>query len=170
MGQIWVVVVRSTLAASVMSVVACTASPPAAASNLHLTEYEQRQRMVLCEAERAEIRDALASLVVDHQIVRLPAPAENGMRWSDVELAAYYACLDVEVAAVRSVNAGRTWKFELRTVNERPGRLLVRRVDGPSVYAAEATIGRFKDDDALAERLLAAFDKRMRDLGAKRGF
>lgn len=158
------------LALACCAIGACSTPPPAAESNLRLTEQEQSQRQVLTEAQRAEIRAALATLVADHEVDQLPRTADHGVRWSDVKLAAYYACKDEQMASVRSSNTDNVWVFHLRTANERPGQMVVRRVDDERVYEATVTVGRFHDDDESAARLLKAFHSRMRAFGHKRGF
>ncbi len=99
-----------------------------------------------------------------------PARARNG-RWSDMVLAVQLACDDAEMAVVSrdDLTDGPGHRFELSTINGRPGVLIVRRTFDRDVYAAEATIGLYADE-AAARVLLDALRRNLRALGAKRGF
>lgn len=131
-------------------------------------------RPVLNDRDRADIRAAFAALVAEHEPVSPPRPAEHGVRWSDVQLAAYYAAMDVEMAIMRThrstIDGQDQLRFDLRSANEVRSELTVLRVDDERVYHASATVGLFEDDHEAAARLLAAFDRRMRGFGRKRSF
>lgn len=149
----------------------CSANRPYAAAKLHLSDDEQGQNLVLDDSDRAEIRRAFAALVAEHEPVSPPAPAApgaSGVRWSDVQLAAYYAAMDVEMAIMRTQRSPGQLHFTLRSASERTGELIVRQVDDERVYLAQATVGMFRDDHETAQRLLDAFDRRMRNFGRKR--
>lgn len=151
-------------------IVGC-AEPPssyAVESNLKLTARERNQKLILTPADRERVRSVLDSVAGDHPPVGSPFMAEGPVRWSDIANALYYACNEVEMAVTRTIEEENSMTFHLKTVNDRPGRLHIRRVEDDRVYTAEAVVGRFEDDDELACRLIAAFDRQMRLFGAKR--
>ena len=143
---------------------------------------------MLTQADQAEILAALRSITQGRTLVNRPRPAPGGLRWSDVEQAAKWAVGEagVEMAVIETLrhdetgmvidenvfSAGRliwSYTFRLKTVEDRPAELIVRRRDDYRVYDATATVGRFADDHQRAEALLAAFDQMMRAFGRKRG-
>ena len=71
------------------------------------------------------------------------------------------------------VSAGRlirSYTFRLKTVEDRPAELIVRRRNDYRVYDATATVGRFANDHRRADALLTAFDQMRRAFGRKRDF
>lgn len=143
--------------------------PEAAVSSQALATQE---RLVLTQADRAEILAALRSITQDRSLVNRPRPAPGGLRWSDVPQAVEWAVgeIGVEMAIVQTLSDDERYTFHLKTVEDRPAELMVRRRDDARVYDATATVGRFADDHQRAEALLAAFDRMMRAFGRKRGF
>ncbi|MHC4991766.1 MAG: hypothetical protein ACYTGC_12375 [Planctomycetota bacterium] len=127
---------------------------------------------MLTSTEQAEILETLAALADGHEPSSAPRSAPEGVRWSDVRRAVEAACneLGVEMAVVRRHTHDWGYRFELKTVEDRPAELTVRRVDGPGVYETTATVGRFQDDEDRAEALRRAFDEHMRAYGRKRRF
>jgi hypothetical protein len=102
-----------------------------------------------------------------------PAPAPHGMRWSDAPRAVAAACNDLEMAVVEVVEeeGGDVLRFRLLAAEGWPGEVVLRRLPPPDICAAEASIGRFPDQPARverADRLLAAIDRHLKALGAKR--
>ena len=153
----------------------CASPPPAVTTNLTLTDGEAREKTVLTDADRAEIRRAFSDLAAGHRPVNPPAPAEGGIDWNDAVPAARSAVGEVEatVVSVESAPDGSSHRFLIRTVEDYPGEVVIRRVDGPSVYAAEAWIGRFPNEPRHAERaqkLVEEIDKELRRLGEQRWF
>ncbi|HRP63696.1 MAG TPA: hypothetical protein PK400_10410 [Phycisphaerales bacterium] len=140
---------------------------PCATTSLKPIDDEPPQRAVVERRQQVEIRRAMASVAPDHVASPLPKPR---MRWEDVAIAADYATTESEIAIVHmdKGDADHRLVFHLKTLDDRPGRLTVVRVDGPQVYTAEASIGRFGDDTQRAEQFLALFDRFMREFGAKR--
>ncbi len=147
------------------------------------------ERLVLTQAEQAEVLAALRSITQGRTLVNRPRSTWGGFRWSDVPRAAGWAIAEagVEMAIVQTlrhdemgklieknvlVGEGSIWvyTFRLKTVEDRPAELIVRRRHDQRVYDATATVGRFADDHQRAEALLAAFDKMMSAFGRKRGF
>ena len=172
------IVLGATAAGGAMS--GCRSSPtPLLASRIDfLDEGEERLVPELDPAGRREVRDALGELAagVDAIPASGPHPAPAGtVRWSDVPLAVAAACRDTEAAVVRAVEeeAGRRYRFQLRSIEDWPGELVVRRVDGPPGYEAEAWFGYFPEHPPCAERrsaLLSALSARLKAYGRKRGF
>jgi hypothetical protein len=151
--------------------------PHATTTNLALTPQEEREKLVLSHADEAEMLSALKSIAAGRTPVDPPAPAPLGMRWSDVPEAVDSACNEagVEMVVVRKIEAddGRSYRFVLETIEDWPGELVVRKVDGPEVYAAEAWVGRFPTEPARVARkdaLLSALEKHMRALGREPGY
>lgn len=164
---------------------ACGQHEPAVLSQALATN----EKLVLSAADQAEILAAFRSIARDRTPVNPPGPAPGGLRWSDVQLAVEWAVAEpgVEMAIVQTLHHDETgmvinervrgaerliWRytFRLKTVEDRPAQLIVRRRDDPSVYEATATVGRFGDDHQRAEKLLAALDSMMQAFGRKRGF
>ncbi len=143
--------------------------PEAAVSSQALATQE---RLVLTQADQTEVLAALRSITQDRALVNRPRPAPGGIRWSDVPLAAEWAVgeVGVEMAIVNTVRHNDGYTFQLKTVEDRPAELIVRRRLDQRVYDATATVGRFADDHQRADALLRAFDRMMRAFGRKRGF
>lgn len=155
----------------------CQQPEPAVLSNQLLVEGELDPRRVLSASDEAEIHAAFRSVAEGRTAVDPPAPAPGGLRWSDVPAAVGAACdekgIEMVVVKERKEDDGRLYRFELRTIEDWPGELVVRRVDGPDLYEAEAWIGRFPEKPARihrAEKLLAEIDKQMRRLGRQKWF
>jgi hypothetical protein len=147
--------------------------PYAASSNLRLTPQEQQQKLTLDAEEQAAVLAAMQSVTVGQRPVDPPARAPAGKRWSDVPLAVEYACDEAEMAVLEMIEEddGRRLRFRLRTVEDWPGELVVRRAEPEAIYTAEAWVGRFPDQPARLERrdrLLAALEHYMEAFGAKR--
>jgi len=143
--------------------------PPAASSNLRLTPEEQKQKLTLSAVDRTRIGRALAKLAGGHDAVDPPRAAPLGVRWRDVPLAMHYATAEVEMAIARTVEQAGGYTFVIRTIDDRPGAIVVRQTGDDRIYEARATIGRF-EDAAAAAALEAAFDRQMRAFGKKRWF
>ncbi len=148
----------------------CGRTAPAVTTNQVVAPVEQGPWRVLDEEEQARVLGALEAMAHGHRPVNPPGPAPQKARWSDVEPAAAAALDDVEAAVVETVRepGGRAVRFRIRTVEDWPGELVVRRLDDPAVYEAKAWIGHFPDMPARRERcdaLLEAFDRRMAELG-----
>jgi hypothetical protein len=98
-----------------------------------------------------------------------PGPAERGVRWSDVPLAAVYACEESEMAIARQRQTESCHEFEIRTVEGYPGLLRVSR-DQKDIYRCEAVIGIYGDRTDRAETLISEFHTQMRAFGRKRQY
>lgn len=172
------IVVAAAAAAGAMT--GCRGSPaPLLASRIHpLADGEDRLVPELDPARRREVLDALGDLAAGRESSAAPGPrpAPAGtVRWSDVPLAVTAACRDAETAVVRTVEeeTGQRYRFRLRSIEDWPGELVVRRVDGPPGYTAEAWFGYFPEHPPCAARttaLLSALSARLKAYGTKRGF
>lgn len=148
----------------------CKSAPYAAADNRPLAEESTHYKAVLNSHDQSRIEAGFGTLSQDHQAVAPPRPALFGVRWTDVPQATLFACDDAEMAVVRTLERPWGYEFHLLTIENFPGRLLVRRTDNKLVYEAEATIGLYGDHVARARELLEAFDQQMRAFGKKRAF
>lgn len=123
---------------------------------------------------------ALGSVAEGGRAVNAPGPAPGGMRWSDVPAAVSAACDDpgvemviVETFATPPENPDR-YRFVLRTIEDWPGELVIRRAVGQPVYEIESvSVGRFPSEPARRERaqaLVQAFEKHLEAFGRKKWF
>lgn len=126
----------------------------------------------LTAEQESTIRATFRELAVGHRAVDRPGVPASGWRWSEVAEAARLAAADVEAAVVRGESfvdpSGRPdWRFDLTTIEDWPGQLIVTQVDAndPNGIMATATIGLYRDRTERADRLVAAFHQRLRDLG-----
>ena len=178
---------------SAAAVCLCGAILPAACEEPKAAVLSQasatNEKLLLSAADQAQILAAFRSIAQDRTPVNPPGPAPGGLRWSDVQQAAVWAVAEpgVEMAIVQTLRHDETgmvitekvlfgerliwcYTFRLKTIEDRPAQLIVRRRDDPSVYETTATVGRFGDDHQRAEKLRAAFDSMMRAFGRKRAF
>jgi hypothetical protein len=167
---------RVAVGAAVVLPIACAKPPPpyAATSNRTLDEEGVEWKPVLSAEERGRTMDAMRGVAEGHEPADHAAPAPGGMRFSDLRPALAAACRDVEAAVVRTVEEEDGLHFHLRTIEDWPGLLVVRRAEGPEVYEiVELSFGRFPDDPdklARAEALRGALHRWMLEYGAKRRF
>lgn len=152
-------------------VVGC--SQPYAASDVHpLTPCEQNLKFILDRQDQQRVDSTFAGLAVGHKAVDPPsvAAAPTRMRWSDVEIAVVYACDEAEMAVVStSLNEEKTrYQFQLKTIEDWPGELIVERVDDVRVYLATVCIGLFNNHPDRAEKLRSALESQMKSFGKKR--
>lgn len=164
-------IVDSAFAAGLVCILfgGCSSTPPYAAStNLRLTPDEKAEKLVLSPSDEAQALAAMRAVADDQSPVNPPRAAEAGVRWRDVPIALYYAATEVEMATTRVREMPDVYEVELKTVDDHPGRMVVRRVGGDRVYEADAVVGRFGDDVERVRQLLAAFDRQMKLFGRKR--
>jgi hypothetical protein len=161
------------LAAGMLTLVSslgCGTHRFAATSNELLLPDEPLLHRILTPDEQSQVLEAMQSFAAGRSEADPPSPAASGVRWSDVPLAADYAC-DANSMAVVSIAKGEgIYTFQLKSIEDYPGVLTVRRVDDERICTAEASIGRYGDYDTKAVALLASFDEFLRGFGAKRGF
>ncbi len=167
-----------------LALVGGCSQPPVVLSKERRDPQEQRQKLLLSEADQVEVLAAMRSIAVGRTVVNPPAPAPLEMRWSDVPRAVAAACseqgiemavvhTEVLMAVVHSKEAPYVYRFHLRTVEDWPGELIVCRVGGATVYVADGWIGRFPENPKHIEQknnLLAALRRQMKAFGRKRGF
>lgn len=163
----------------------CGAPPAAVTTNLDLSPEgptgapavvdEASQRALLSPSEEAEVLDALRESVAGRRPVNPPGRAPGGVRWSGVEVAVKEAVAEIEAVVVRTLTseAGDAYRFEIRTVENYPGEVVVRRVGGTKLYELDIRIGHFPSEPRhveRAEKLRRAIDEQMKRLGAQRWF
>ena len=144
--------------------------PYAASTNLALTPEEQRTKQVLTPEEERQAMGILKSVADGAEVVEPPSRAEHGVRWRDVPKAAGAAASETEMVVVRRIDHDWGYEFVLRTVEDYPGTLNVRKTNDERVYQAEATIGLFENRIDRADALLKAFNKSMQAYGRKLQF
>ena len=155
------------MAGGLLSLVSCRADPFAASTRSVVTPDDDRYVRVLDKKQQKQIKAVFADLAAGHDPVSVPMPAAAGMRWSDVPLAVFYACDEVEMAVTRTTEHDWGYQFDLLSIENWPGRLVMQRTGDERVYEACATIGRFGDKTDRAAMLLEAIEKQMRAFGRK---
>ncbi|MDZ4831089.1 MAG: hypothetical protein SGJ09_12950 [Phycisphaerae bacterium] len=118
-----------------------------------------------------ENRAALAAMqsAVTGDVER-PTPALDGVRWRDVPEAARIAADAIDLAIVTKKLEGDTWRFQLVSVRNEPGELVVKRRPPPEVVAATVRIGTYGQRDADAARYRDEFMRVLKLLGKKKAF
>lgn len=119
-------------------------------------------------AQQVEVTRAIRSVANERAVRSEFGPAEHGVRWSDMDLAVYYATAELEMAIVRVDRTPEALAYLIETIDEKPATLIVRRRPAPEMYEAEATVGRFGNEIERAQRLVKALDQHLRSLGSKR--
>ncbi len=158
----------------VLAAVAGGCSQPRPAAEVELTRQPEEPVLTgsMSSAQQHEINIAFQSLAEGHAPVNRPVVAPSGGRWSDVYPAVVEACDEIEAAIVSKTLHDWGWEFSIRTVEEWPGTLIIRRASPEagqgSVYDATAVIGLYGDRADRAQALLAAVDKHLREFGHKR--
>lgn len=140
-------------------------------SNVSYGPEDRFATRVLDSSDRAEVLTIMRQSVTGP--VDDPArPAQYGVRWSDIALAAYKAGYGLELAVLSTTleEDGAVQRIRLISVGEVPVELVVRKVPPPQVYEATATAGLFEDRTTLAANLLREFHSAMRAFGAKPGW
>ena len=145
----------------------CSSPPPAASVSVVHEPGETRYSRILGATDQRAVETAFGGLVAGMQPQAEPKRAKRG-RWSDVPLAAVFACDDIEAAIVRRVEHDWGWEYRIRTVEDWPGVLEVHRTNDERIYRTTATIGHFADRTDRAEALLKAFDEQMHAFAKKR--
>lgn len=135
-------------------------------------EMAPNEKAVLNLSDRSEILSAFRSISQGREPVNRPSKAAKGVRWSDVPQSVAAACNEagVEMAIIETIENDWGYTFILKTVEDWPAQLIIRKLDTDQVYQATATVGRFSDNQKRADKLLAVFGQKMRAFGRKRGF
>ncbi len=150
----------------------CQPAPPYAAQRLVAAEDDDDRpaQSVLGAQEQRLALDAMRSVAQPGQTDSPAKPAGPRGRWTDVPAAAYAAAAASEMAVFRTIELRDSYEFVLRTIDDRPARLVVHRRDEPHVYDADAAVGRFENDENARRELLRQFDDFMSRYGRKRQF
>ena len=147
-------------------------SRPAAEVALARQPEEPVLTGTMTSAQQREIEGGFESLADGRTAVSRPVVAPLGGRWSDVYPAVVEACDEIEAAVVSKKLYDWGWEIHIRTVEEWPGTLTIRRAMPESkeisIYEATAVIGLYGDRTERAEALLKAFHERLRAFGRKR--
>ncbi len=143
-----------------------------------LVPEEAYQKRTLSDADRARAIATLDALATGHVPSQYPQPAPGpaGVRWTDVPLAVREAVGEegVEMAILQRIDGDGTYTFVLRTIEDWPAELVIRRTYDEDVYNVERiSIGRFPDEPARIERgelLLKEFRRHLERLGKQRQY
>jgi len=153
-----------------VGIVGCSSQQPAAA-HLSRMQSEPREDLLLSSAEQSEVIAAMKTVAIDHTPSQ-PRPFVREMRWSDLPAAVSAACDQpgVEMVIVQQEQVAWGTVFHLRTVEDRPAMLEVRRRDDERLYEARAMIGHFNlaKDEARANLLLQEVDRAMERYAKKK--
>lgn len=145
----------------------CAKAPPAVQTEYVHDPAEPAYARSLTSAEQRQVEQAFGSLIEGKTALHRPIAAE-GVRWSDMPAAVVYACDDIEAAVVRQTEHDWGWEFAIRTVEDWPGLLTVRRTADQRGYEAAAVIGVYGDRKDRAQALLDALDKQLHAFSRKR--
>ena len=144
---------------------------PAASSILQLTPEEKATKRQLSAQDRQQMVQIMTSVAENHEVVDPPHVAEHGVRWSDIPIAMTYACKNVEMAIVKTIETDDQTVFELKTIDNQPGRFEIHQVDDNSIYEIKLVeVGRFSNpkNQNAAMALKEEFEKQLRLFGKKR--
>lgn len=140
--------------------------PPAVLQDYQDPSESPRWKLALTPPEQSELSQALYDWTDGRAATQSPQPAPYGVRWSDVPEAAAKATASNEMAVLTTQKEDWGYTFAIMTVDNYPGILIVRRVDPPTIYEAQATVGRFQDRTAQAQSLVRDLHREMKRLGA----
>ena len=140
----------------------CSAPPYAASTNSVLVPEDLHKKKTLTAAEQSQLRAAFDELAVGHKPVNSYDKSSGKLRWSDVPNAVAFACDDAEMGIVRTVKRDWGYEFQLRTIEDYPAQLIVKRTHDDRVYKATAVVGHFEDHQDRAAALIKALDKQMK--------
>ena len=139
-----------------------------ASFNMQMGPDDQFSNRVLSPAEADEVITILKESV-DGPTNDPARPAEYGVRWNDVRLAASRAGgqLELAIVSIEELDDGETKRISMISIGDTPVELTVRRKPPPEIYVASARAGLFDDKTTLAADLVVRFDESMRLYGAK---
>lgn len=157
------------IACCLVSTLACS-TPYATESRRGNSAGERVEVVRLSPEDQRALRREMSAIAAGHEPVSPPTPAAHGARWSDLDLAVYYATAEVEMAVVRTERTAERHRYVIETIDEKPAELIVHRRPPPEIYAAEASVGRFGDETERARRLVEALHTHLKELGRKRDF
>jgi hypothetical protein len=147
----------------------CGCARYAATSNhVYEGEHDRAATKVLSASEQSRLHRAMSKIADDHKPARAPSVAAQGIRWSDVPTAVFYAVAEVEMAIVSDEEFDWGWEYQLLTIEDYPGVLRVKRTNDEHVYEATAKIGQVVDHPTRAEALLTELHQQMLAFGRKK--
>ncbi len=166
--------------ALVMVLAGCSAGyPDAVTHNRDMPEEADngipgRSNQQLTGPQQAASLKAMKAVAAGHTVVNPPAPAPRGVRWSEIPLAVKWACgqAGVEMTITYTLEVPDEYRFELLTIENWPGELVIVGGTGNRVYEVESVwVGRFPQEPWQVERaalLVSHFEARLLVLGARK--
>jgi hypothetical protein len=156
--------------ASVVPLAGCPSKQNPVLSNERFPDERHDPQLIMDSAQRTAVVSAMQSTVAGGPAPQPLARAEDGMRWSDVPLAASIAAGKAEMGMLSSSESPSkdTWTFSMVTLDSVPASLVVVRQPPPDMFLATATVGAYGERKADAERLVRHFRMTVKDLGRKR--
>jgi len=133
-----------------------------------------RSNQQLTGRQQAASLNAMKAVAVGHTAVNPPGPAPRGVRWSEIPRAVAWAGgqAGVEMTISYTFEVPDEYRFELLTVEDLPGELVIVGGTGDAVYEVESVwVGRFPQQPWQVERaalLVSHFEARLRVLGARK--
>ena len=168
------------LAAALVALAGCAGSyPNAVAHNRDLPEEADdgipgRSNQQLTGGRQAASLKAMKAVAAGHTVVNPPGPAPRGVRWSEIPRAVGWASgqAGVEMTVTYTLELPDEYRFELLTIENWPGELVIVQGTGDRVYEVESVwLGRFPQEPWHVERaalLVSHFEARLLVLGARK--
>ena len=143
-------------------------TPNPASSNIQMGPHDEFANRVLTDSEARQVVATLKE-AVDGPADDPARPAEYGVRWEDVQLAARRAGgqLELAILSIDELDDGDTKRIKMISIGDTPVELFVYRKPPPKIYVVSANAGLFDDETALATDLISRFNESMRLYGAK---
>ncbi len=172
--------VAGVLAVVLVALAGCAGSyPNAVAHNRDLPEEADdgvpgHSNQQLTGSQQAAAVKAMKAVAAGHTVVNRPAPAPEGVRWSEIPRAVKWACGQngVEMTITYTFEVPDEYRFELLTIENWPARLVIVQGTGDRVYEVQSVwVGRFPDEPWHVERaalLVSHFEARLRVLGGRK--
>ena len=156
--------------AALVPLAGCPSKQNPVLSNERFADERHDPQLIMDSAQRATVVAAMQSTVAGGAAPQPLTRAEDGMRWSDVPLAASIAAEKAEMGVLSSSESASkdTWTFSMVTLDSAPVSLVVVRRPPPDMFLATATVGAYGERKAEAERLVRHFRMTVKDLGRKR--
>ncbi|MBU3727997.1 MAG: DTW domain-containing protein [Phycisphaerales bacterium] len=156
--------------AALVPLAGCPSKQNPVLSNERFADERHDPQLIMDSAQRATVVAAMQSTVAGGAAPQPLTRAEDGMRWSDVPLAASIAAEKAEMGVLSSSESESkdTWTFSMVTLDSVPVSLVVVRRPPPDMFLATATVGAYGERKAEAERLVRHFRMTVKDLGRKR--
>ena len=153
-----------------MPLAGCPSKQNPVLSNERFADERHDPQLIMDPDQRATVVAAMQSTVAGGAAPQPLTRAEDGMRWSDVPLAASIAAEKAEMGVLSSSESESkdTWTFSMVTLDSAPVSLVIVRRPAPDMFLATATVGSFGERKAEAERLVRHFRMTVKDLGRKR--